>query len=100
MKPRSQLFFIPFLLVFVLLSIFILGCQPEPEYEKIDFSKLEPVKTAPLKSSEVVLRVAFAGVISPTETIKSYSQLVSYLGQALHRPVEMVQRRTNAEIND
>lgn len=100
MKSRSQLFFIPFLLVFVLLSIFILGCQPEPEYEKIDFSKLEPAKTAPLESSEVVLRVAFAGVISPTETIKSYSQLVSYLGQALHRPVEMVQRRTYAEIND
>jgi len=99
MKSRSKLFFIPFLLV-VLFSIFTLSCQSEPEYEKIDLSNLEPVKAASLDSSEVVLRVAFAGVLSPTETLKSYSQLVSYLGHALHRPVEIVQRSTYAEIND
>ncbi len=90
----------PVLLVAVLFSIFNLSCQSEPEYEKINLSNLEPVKTAPLESSEVVLRVAFAGVLSPTETLISYSQLVDYLGQALHRPVEIVQRSTYAEIND
>ena len=100
MKSRRELFFILFLLVAVLFPIFTLSCQSGPEYEKIDLSNLEPVESIPLESSEVMLRVAFAGVLSPTETLKSYSQLVSYLGHALHRPVEIVQRGTYAEIND
>ncbi len=90
----------PLLLVVVLFSIFNLSCQSEPEYEKIDLSNLEPVKAAPLESPEVVLRVAFAGVLSPMETLMSYSQLVAYLEHALYRPVEIVQRSTYAEIND
>jgi len=90
----------PLLLVVVLFSIFNLSCQSEPEYEKIDLSNLAPVNAAPPKSSDAVLRVAFAGVISPTETMNNYSQLVSYLGQELHRPVEIIQRDTYAEIND
>ncbi len=100
MKSRSKPYFIPLLLVVILFSIFNLSCQAEPEYEKIDLSNLEPVKRVPLESSEVMLRVAFAGVLSPTETLKSYSQLATYLGQALYRPVEIVQRSTYAEIND
>ncbi len=88
------------LLIVVLSSVFNLSCQSKPEDKKIDFSNLEPVKAAPLESSDVVLRVAFAGVLSPAETLKNYSQLVDYLGQALHRPVEIIQRSTYAEIND
>ncbi len=88
------------LLVVALLALFSLSCQPRSEYEKIDLSNLEPVKTAPPESSEVVLRIAFAAVLSPAETLKSYSQLVDYLGQALYRPVEIIQRGTYAEIND
>ncbi len=90
----------PLLLLVGLLAIFSLSCQSGSEHEKIDLSNLEPVKAAPLESSEVVLRIAFAGVLSPAETLKSYSQLVTYLGQALYRPVEIIQRSTYAEIND
>ncbi|MFC1964802.1 phosphate/phosphite/phosphonate ABC transporter substrate-binding protein [Chloroflexota bacterium] len=99
METKSKLNFLPLLLVIVLFSIFNLSCQSELEYRKIDLSNLVPVNTAPLESSDVVLRVAFSAVLSPIETMKTYSQLVSYLGQALGRPVEMIQRNTYAEIN-
>ena len=46
------------------------------------------------------LRVAVAAVISPRGNVDSYTPLLTYLGQKLNRPVEMVQRRTYAEVND
>lgn len=85
----------------ILIILSLPACRSNAERQRIDFSNREPIATSPLiESSEVMLRVAFAGVVSPTETLKSYSELVSYLGQALHRPVEIVQRSTYAEIND
>jgi len=100
MNSRSKLFFILILLGIAMVSAFSFGCQAEPKYQKIDLSNLEPVETGPLESAEVVFRVAFAGVVSPTETLNIYNQFVAYLGQVLHRPVEIVQRSTYAEIND
>ncbi len=46
------------------------------------------------------LRVAVAAILSPEGTIESYAELADYLGDALDRPVEIMQRRTYAEIND
>ncbi len=87
-----------FLIVIILFS---LGCSPEPEYKKIDLSAREAVPSATLtESSPVVFRIAVASVLSPVETLKSYEQLVLYLGQSLHQPVELVQKGTYAEIND
>lgn len=100
MKLGIKLRVFSLLLLVGIFTFFTLGCRPAPEYQKIDLSRLEPLETVSMESSGVVLRVAFAGVVSPTETLKSYSQMVSYLAQALHRPVEMVQRSTYAEIND
>lgn len=48
----------------------------------------------------MVLRVAVAPVISPRETLKSYSDLVDYLGKRLGRPVEIIQRNSYAEVNE
>lgn len=60
---------------------------------------LQPLPTPP--STEVFpLRVAVAAVISPEGTMESYTLLFDYLEQALGRPVEVVQRRTYAEINE
>ena len=89
-------------LFFLIVSIlFSLGCSPEPEYKKIDLSARDAVPSATLtESSPVVLRIAVASVLSPVETLKSYEQLVLYLGQSLHQPVELVQKGTYAEIND
>jgi phosphonate transport system substrate-binding protein len=41
-----------------------------------------------------------AGVVSPKETFKTYQDLLQYLGARLDRPVELVQRKTYAEVND
>ena len=47
-----------------------------------------------------VLRIAVAAVISPRETFDTYRDLLNYLGRKLDRPVELVQGKTYAEIND
>ena len=47
----------------------------------------------------VPLRIAVAAIISPQGTTESYTEFANYLGKALGRPVELVQRRTCAEVN-
>jgi phosphonate transport system substrate-binding protein len=46
------------------------------------------------------LRIAIGAVLSPEGTVESYAGLAEYLGDQLDRPVELVQRRTYAEINE
>jgi phosphonate transport system substrate-binding protein len=46
------------------------------------------------------LRVAVAAVLSPEGNIDNYAGLARYLGDRLGRPVELVQRRTYAEVNE
>ena len=87
------------LLSVLALLISPLGCS-QPEYNKIDFRNVEPTEALPSKPPAVTLRVAIAGVVSPVETLKTYEELVSYFGQVLNQPVEIVQRGTYAEIND
>ncbi len=78
-----------------------IGCGQKPEHRKIDLTNREPMELAATERlSQVRLRIAVAGVLSPTETLRSYDQLVSYLGQVLHQPGKLEQRRTYAEIND
>lgn len=65
----------------------------------IQLSNLQPLPEN--VSGEVLpLRVAVAAVISPKGTAESYQALLDYLSVKLNRPVELVQRRTYAEIND
>jgi phosphonate transport system substrate-binding protein len=45
------------------------------------------------------IRMAVAAVLSPEGNIDNYSGLTRYLGEHLDRPVELVQRRTYAEVN-
>ena len=87
------------LLWFVTLAIFLTGCRTDSSSNVIALSRLEPLpETVP---AEVLpLRVAVAAVISPRGTIASYQPLLDYMGEKLHRPIELVQRRTYGEIND
>lgn len=64
----------------------------------IDLSQREPLTNAPTKA--VPLRVAVAAIISPQGTAESYADLADYLSKKLNRPVELVQRRTYAEVNE
>jgi phosphonate transport system substrate-binding protein len=87
---------LPLILVLVLL---LTGCGSDSSAEVIALAHLEPLPaTAP---AEIVpLRVAVAAVISPRGTIASYQPLLDYMSDRLHRPIELVQRRTYGEIND
>ncbi len=46
------------------------------------------------------LRIGVAAILSPQGTVASYSKLAEYLAAKLGRPVDLVQRRTYAELND
>lgn len=87
------------LLPFLLTLMLITSCAPQPAAQVISLSRLEPLPVN--RPTDVVpLRVAIAAVISPQGTVESYDALLNYLSRQLNRPVELVQRRTYAEIND
>ena len=45
------------------------------------------------------LRFGIAAMISPKETISTYRQILHYLAEKIDMPVEMVQRRSYAEMD-
>lgn len=83
----------------IAVSILLAACGSAPVGTVIQLSDLQPLP--PSSSGEIVpLRVAVAAVISPKGTAENYQNLLDYLSQKLDRPVELVQRRTYAEVND
>ena len=88
--------------ILLLLSFLLVACSTVPKTEvagTVDLNDLQPLPTSE-NSEAVPLRVAIAAVISPKGTLESYSPLLEYLETKLHRPVELIQRRTYLEIND
>ena len=69
---------------------------------EIDFSLREdPTPSAePSEPPDGVVRIAIASVLSPLPTSNLYQELAVYLQEKLDRPVELVQGKTYAEIND
>lgn len=64
----------------------------------VDLTQRSPLPA--VADTEIVpLRIAVAAIISPQGTTESYTEFANYLGEALGRPVELVQRRTYAEVN-
>ena len=51
-------------------------------------------------SDEDTLKIAVSGVISPGETLKTYRELLTYIGHEMGREVALIQRPTYAEVND
>ena len=87
----------------VLLAVLALAsaCTPGPQYKRVRLGVPGQVPAASATgSTRAPLRVAVAGVVSPKETFKTYQDLLQYLGARLDRPVELVQRKTYAEVND
>ncbi|MEK7443039.1 MAG: phosphate/phosphite/phosphonate ABC transporter substrate-binding protein [Chloroflexota bacterium] len=81
------------------LALLLTACVSTPSEKVIQLSNLQPL---PASSSNQVtpLRVAVAAVISPKGTAESYQPFLKYIGARLNRLVELIQRRTYAEIND
>ncbi len=83
------------------LTIVTLSCSPAPQYKQVHLSSPGQVDTLPVAQGQrAPLRVAISSVVSPKETFKAYQELLRYLGSRLDRPVELVQRKTYAEVND
>jgi len=87
--------------VIAVISMFIASCgvfaaAPPPFIdldERVDLPAEGIGEVAPL-------RIAVAAILSPEGNIESYGALADYLGAELHRPVEIVQRRTYHETHD
>lgn len=84
-----------------LILLLVAACGPVTQpYPPITLSDLEPLPAYDAAANVVPLRVAIAAIISPQGTAESYAPLLDYLGTRLGRPIELVQRRTYAEVND
>ncbi len=84
-----------------LVILLLAACSAGPEYKRVQITA--PGQTPPATTEQgqrAPLRVAISGVISPKETYKTYQDLLQYMSKRLDRPVELVQRKTYAEVND
>ena len=86
-------------IVVLFIALVLTGCASAPESPLVRLSDLQPLPANP-STGVVPLRVAVAAVISPRGTVESYQLLLDYLSRKLARPVELIQRRTYAEVND
>jgi phosphonate transport system substrate-binding protein len=94
----TSIFRVVLLVILALLSV--TGCvvaQAEP-LPYVDLKQRQPLPTPSVQVTP--LYVAVASVISPRGAVESYQPLLNYLSVQLNRPVELVQRRTYAEVND
>ena len=87
-------------LALALLLGLAMGCGDDG-LRQAPFVRLNALSPLPNADPQVApLRVAVSAIISPQGTVASYRPLLDYLGRRLDRPVQLVQRRTYAEVND
>jgi len=90
------------LFVFLFLALVSGGCDSPTDPQDKTVIHLDDLTQLPEYSIKVAdnFRVAVAAILSPQGNANSYHSLMSYLEDALGKPVRMVQRRTYQEIND
>lgn len=79
----------------------LIGCEDKAAYVPVDFTK-KSIQSAPQDQARgeiPVLKVAIAAMISPKETFSSYFKLVEYVGKKMNHNIQLIQRKTYAEIN-
>ncbi len=83
-----------------LLILFLISCQ-DARAADVPYVNLSERTTLPITiaADHPSLPMAVAAILSPQGTAESYRELAEYLGSALERSVELVQRRTYAEVN-
>ncbi|MCL7410598.1 MAG: phosphate/phosphite/phosphonate ABC transporter substrate-binding protein [Methanosarcinaceae archaeon] len=78
--------------------IFLSGCLSDDEAITIDMDEIDT--TLKTQSNVSSLKIAVSAMISPTETIVYYEDLLAYISKKINHPIELVQRETYAETND
>lgn len=91
-------FFLALWLILILPGLASCGIAQAEPLPYVDLSQRQPLPTPSIPVTP--LHVAVASVISPRGAVESYQPLLDYLSRQLNRPVELVQRRTYAEVND
>lgn len=89
-----------FRMAMLLMCIFCAGCESMDG--NIDFEKSQDIQSMEQANEDAdakPLRIAFASVISPIETRKSYQEMVQYIARRLGRPAVLIQRKTYEELN-
>ena len=86
----------------VVIVVGIAGAACSGNQVDVDFSKAEasPDAVRIVGAQAETLRIAVAPMLSAKVTSSLYRQLTAYLSTKLARPVELVQGKTYAEIND
>lgn len=89
-----------FSMALLLICMLCAGCESMDG--NIDFGKTQDSQMAEQGTETVAakpLRIAFASVISPIETRKSYQEMVQYIAKKMGRPAVLIQRKTYEELN-
>lgn len=83
----------------MVLAVVLAACGAGTDSTRyVDLSVRQQVSQSAVEDE--VLRVAVAAVLSPEANIEAYAELTHHLEDQLDRQVELVQRRTYAEVND
>ncbi len=100
MHVQRRVRHLPWLLILIIWIA--AGCQPVSTYPYVSLAEPPPyfTPTAAPQTSQPILRVAIAAVISPRGTVEGYTPLLDYLAQHTGRSVRLIQRKTYAEVND
>lgn len=89
------------LIVLVILVLTVAsGCSREEEPRNVDLEKRDAANPAEKPLHGQHLRIAIGGMITPKEGFSYYREFLDYIGEKLHRPVELVDRENYAEINN
>ncbi len=94
---RMKLFFVMHLAIAAL--ILSTGCGEDKDIVRIDFSNKDKLESPRDMTGKQTLTVAVAAMVSPDETFKYYWQLLKYLGDELDINVQLIQRKTYADVN-
>ena len=88
--------------VYLVVLLFIaVGCGFQEDYTLVDFQEtVDSPKPHQVDGSKNNLRVAVAAMISPKETIVYYRELLQFIGKQIGGDIDLVQRKTYAEINE
>jgi len=87
-------------LIFIPICFFLCGCGREPDRTLVDFSHKMDIHPPAMGQPAAALNVAVASMISPHESFMHYQALLEYLAAKVGMRINLIQRKTYAEINE